>query len=58
MKQGSGTEKESRFGRKSPQDLLMQLDSGLGKGGKLYIQWNGMELNDDIHLNDNMVGDE
>lgn len=36
----------------------MQLDSRLGGGGKLYIQWNGMELIDDIHLKGNMFGDE
>lgn len=53
---GSG---ESRFGRKWPQNLLMQLDSELGGVGKVYILQNEVKLNgDDIHLNGgNMFGD-
>lgn len=36
----------------------MQLDSGLEGGGKLYIKWNGMELNgNSIHFSGNIFGD-
>lgn len=50
---------ESRFGRKWPQNLLMQLDSELGGVGKVYIPQNDVKLNGgDIHLNGgNMFGD-